>query len=157
MVASTTTPAPSTRFSSVPAMRGKPRPVISYREAEVLRLIGYGFRNSAIAEKLGVATKTVDSYKEHLKIKLNCTGSELVLAAHQFGLCAVQVTGQLFDVYPTLCDNKRGHRVAVADGETLIAFGVMLRPGQTASREMIDAMREVMTRHGMVITGETVA
>jgi DNA-binding NarL/FixJ family response regulator len=43
---------------------------LSNREAEVLRLIGDGFATREIASRLGLSTKTIDTYREHLKRKL---------------------------------------------------------------------------------------
>ena len=43
---------------------------LSDRELEVFRLIGEGLRTRDIAEKLHLSVKTVESYREHIKIKL---------------------------------------------------------------------------------------
>ncbi len=52
---------------------------LSAREKEVFDLMGEGFSTRAIAEKLGLSIKTIDSYREHLKLKLGLsTGAELV-------------------------------------------------------------------------------
>jgi DNA-binding CsgD family transcriptional regulator len=80
------------------------RPVISHREAEVLKHIGQGLRSKAIAEKLGLSIKTIETYKEHLKTRLNCEASDLPIAAVQLGLVKIVVTGQLRPIYPDLCD-----------------------------------------------------
>lgn len=44
---------------------------LSDREMEVFGLIGDGFTTRQIAERLHLSVKTIDSYREHLKIKLN--------------------------------------------------------------------------------------
>jgi len=52
---------------------------LSNRELEVLRLIGQGMKTSEIAEKLKVATKTIDTHRYRLKNKLDLkSGAELV-------------------------------------------------------------------------------
>ena len=80
------------------------RPLISHREAEVLKHIGHGLRSKAIAEKLGLSIKTIETYKERLKHRLKCETSDLPLAAIQLGLVTVTVTGQLRPIYPDLCE-----------------------------------------------------
>ncbi|MFQ5705630.1 MAG: LuxR C-terminal-related transcriptional regulator [Gemmatimonadales bacterium] len=44
---------------------------LSDREAEVLRLTGLGLSTREIAQELGLSPKTVESYRQHLKKKLN--------------------------------------------------------------------------------------
>lgn len=44
---------------------------LSDREMEVFELIGDGYTTRQIAERLNLSVKTIDSYREHLKIKLN--------------------------------------------------------------------------------------
>jgi DNA-binding NarL/FixJ family response regulator len=44
---------------------------LSDRELEVFRLIGEGLRTRDIAERLHLSVKTVESYREHIKIKLH--------------------------------------------------------------------------------------
>ncbi|MEM0925034.1 MAG: response regulator transcription factor [Planctomycetota bacterium] len=48
-----------------------PNEVLSKRELDVLRLIGQGCESKLIAEKLEVSQKTVDSYRERIKQKLD--------------------------------------------------------------------------------------
>jgi len=48
---------------------------LSDREIEILGLIGDGFSTRQIAERLKLSSKTVDSYREHLKKKLNLNSS----------------------------------------------------------------------------------
>jgi DNA-binding NarL/FixJ family response regulator len=58
---------------------------LSDREMEVFRLIGDGYSTREIAEKLRLSQKTIDSYREHLKLKLGlATGADLVRHAIQW-------------------------------------------------------------------------
>jgi DNA-binding NarL/FixJ family response regulator len=58
---------------------------LSNREMEVFQLIGNGFSTRQIAEKLNLSSKTIDSYREHLKLKLGLeTGAELMRHAIQW-------------------------------------------------------------------------
>lgn len=58
---------------------------LSDREMEVFQLIGNGYSTRQIAEKLHLSSKTIDSYREHLKLKLNLsTGAELARYAIQW-------------------------------------------------------------------------
>lgn len=58
---------------------------LSNREMEVFQLIGNGFSTRQIAEKLTLSSKTIDSYREHLKLKLGLeTGAELMRHAIQW-------------------------------------------------------------------------
>jgi DNA-binding NarL/FixJ family response regulator len=43
---------------------------LSDRELEVFRLLGHGLRISEIAGKLCLSVKTIESYREHIKVKL---------------------------------------------------------------------------------------
>lgn len=55
---------------------------LSARELEVLERIGRGLSTREIASALGLSPKTVQTYREHLKDKLNCrTGAELATRA----------------------------------------------------------------------------
>jgi len=49
---------------------------LSNRELQVFTLIGKGFGTIDIASKLNLSTKTVDTHKEHIKLKLHCTNSQ---------------------------------------------------------------------------------
>ncbi len=64
---------------------GKPGPAIgrlSDRELEVLRLIGQGVETRIIAARLFVSIKTVETYRQRIKEKLNLAGNtELVKCA----------------------------------------------------------------------------
>jgi DNA-binding NarL/FixJ family response regulator len=58
---------------------------LSDREMEVLVHIGNGFSTRQIAAKLNLSVKTIDSYREHLKIKLRLAkGADLVRHAIQW-------------------------------------------------------------------------
>lgn len=58
---------------------------LSAREKEVFQLLGEGYGTRQIAEKLGLSIKTIDSYREHLKLKLQLdTGIDLVRHAIQW-------------------------------------------------------------------------
>ena len=58
---------------------------LSDREMEVFQLIGNGYGTRQIAEQLHLSVKTIDSYREHLKLKLRLeSGTELVRHAIQW-------------------------------------------------------------------------
>lgn len=58
---------------------------LSNRELEVFELIGNGFSTRQIADKLNLSSKTIDSYREHLKLKLGLeNGAELMRHAIQW-------------------------------------------------------------------------
>lgn len=59
-----------------------PLDTLSDRELEVFQLIGNGFTTREIAQRLNLSTKTIDSYREHLKTKLAVeNGAELARRA----------------------------------------------------------------------------
>jgi DNA-binding NarL/FixJ family response regulator len=63
-----------------------PFDTLSERERQVFELIGDGFSTRQIAEKLNISSKTVDSYRDHLKLKLGLdSGAELVRHAIAWG------------------------------------------------------------------------
>jgi len=49
---------------------------LSDRELQVFSLIARGYGTIEIASKLGLSTKTIDTHKEHIKIKLHCNTSQ---------------------------------------------------------------------------------
>jgi DNA-binding NarL/FixJ family response regulator len=49
---------------------------LSDREFEVFSCIGRGLGSSRIAEQLGLSVRTIDTYKEHLKLKLHCRDTQ---------------------------------------------------------------------------------
>ena len=58
---------------------------LSDREMEVFQLIGNGFGTRQIAAKLNLSVKTIDTYREHLKLKLHIErGADLVCYAIQW-------------------------------------------------------------------------
>jgi len=58
---------------------------LSDREMEVFQLIGNGYSTRHIAAKLNLSVKTIDSYREHLKLKLQLeAGKDLVRYAIQW-------------------------------------------------------------------------
>jgi DNA-binding NarL/FixJ family response regulator len=60
---------------------------LSDRELEVLQLLGKGLGTAQIAEKLCLSVKTVETYREHLKQKLNlANGQELLRYAIEWSL-----------------------------------------------------------------------
>ncbi len=65
---------------------------LSDREMEVFQLIGTGFSTRQIAEKLKLSSKTIDSYREHLKLKLGlASGADLMRHAIQWARCEALV------------------------------------------------------------------
>jgi DNA-binding NarL/FixJ family response regulator len=52
---------------------------LSDRELEVFQLIGQGFGNTEIARQLHLSPKTVETYRGHIKEKLNLAGSTELL------------------------------------------------------------------------------
>jgi DNA-binding NarL/FixJ family response regulator len=66
-------------------LTGSPVDTLSDRELEVFQLIGQGSGTSQIAERLHLSVKTVETYREHLKQKLNLkNAAELVQHAVQW-------------------------------------------------------------------------
>ncbi|PTX92682.1 response regulator transcription factor [Opitutus sp. ER46] len=65
---------------------------LSHREMEVFQLIGNGYSTRQIAEKLNLSSKTIDSYREHLKLKLGLdSGADLMRHAIQWARAEVAV------------------------------------------------------------------
>lgn len=59
-----------------------PLDALSDRELEVFTLIGQGLATRQIAERLNLSIKTIDTYREHIKTKLNLdSANELVRSA----------------------------------------------------------------------------
>lgn len=68
-------------------MAASPIERLSDRELEVLQLLGKGMTTSKIAESLCLSTKTIETYREHLKQKLNLgSGPELLRYAVEWSL-----------------------------------------------------------------------
>lgn len=58
---------------------------LTEREFQVFCLMGEGLATKDIARKLAISTKTVDSHREHMKVKLSCNSStEIVLQARDW-------------------------------------------------------------------------
>jgi len=49
---------------------------LSDRELQVFSMLGKGFGSIEIASRFGLSTKTVDTHKEHIKLKLHCNTSQ---------------------------------------------------------------------------------
>ena len=65
-----------------PEPYGSPAEKLSDRELEVLEQIGLGLGTAAIAEQLHLSIKTIETYRDHIKTKLNLNdGSELTRQA----------------------------------------------------------------------------
>jgi DNA-binding NarL/FixJ family response regulator len=56
-----------------------PTELLSNRELEVYQFIGQGLKKHEIAERLNLSVKTVETYVEHIKIKLQLKGTHDVL------------------------------------------------------------------------------
>ena len=50
---------------------GSPVDSLSDRELQVFQLIGRGYKSLQIANVLNIGVKTVESYREQIKVKLN--------------------------------------------------------------------------------------
>ena len=62
-----------------PARTAAPEQRLTPREQQILRLIGIGRANREIAVELGMSTKTVETHRRHIKVKLGLASStELV-------------------------------------------------------------------------------
>lgn len=71
--------------SSAPTLA--PVEQLSDRELEVFQLIGQGVSTAQIAEQLCLSVKTIETYREHIKRKLNLqTGPELVRRAVEWSV-----------------------------------------------------------------------
>lgn len=61
---------------------GAPELLLSDRELQVFELLGHGLGSREISEKMKLSIKTIDTYREHIKEKLNLRhANELVLRA----------------------------------------------------------------------------
>jgi len=49
---------------------------LSNRELQIFALLGKGFGNLEMASKFNLSTKTIDTYKEHMKLKLHCNSTQ---------------------------------------------------------------------------------
>ena len=67
------------RISTIPAAEKSPLSALSDRELVVFRLIGLGLSAREIATRLSLSSKTVDTYRDRIREKLNLKSSpELV-------------------------------------------------------------------------------
>lgn len=67
--------------------RHSPLDALANRELEVFRLIGQGVKTAAIAERLHLSVKTIETYRERIREKLNLSdGTELAHYATQWML-----------------------------------------------------------------------
>ena len=58
---------------------------LTEREFQVFCLMGEGLATKDIARHLAISTKTVDSHREHMKLKLGCSSStEMMLQARDW-------------------------------------------------------------------------
>ena len=57
------------------------------RELHVFGLIGGGFGTSRTVKELGISPRTVETYDDHIKIKLGYNDADALLAAHASGSC----------------------------------------------------------------------
>lgn len=64
---------------------GSPLDHLSDRELQVFQLLGDGFSTRQVAEQLHLSVKTIETYREALKVKMNLrSGAELVQRAIQW-------------------------------------------------------------------------
>ena len=73
--------------SKQPAAFSSPIEQLSNRELEVFQLIGKGLKTRKIAEQLNLSVKTIETYIDHIKRKMNLEDSrDLIQHAVQWGL-----------------------------------------------------------------------
>jgi two-component system response regulator NreC len=64
---------------------------LSKREKEVVQLVAMGYKNKEVAEKLGVATKTVETHRANIMNKLALRNiAQLIRYAIQKGLVTIE-------------------------------------------------------------------
>jgi len=74
-------------FANVPKRHAEPFPELTDREVEVLDLIARGLNNTAIADRIGVATKTVRNHVSNIFTKLQVLDrSQAIVRAREAGL-----------------------------------------------------------------------
>ena len=67
---------------------------LTCREVQVVRLVGAGRSSKQIAQTLGIAPKTVESYVEHARLKLGAVNrSHLMVRAAACGVLANDADG----------------------------------------------------------------
>lgn len=73
--------------AGIGTVSASPVDALSDRELEVFRFIGDGVKTAEIAKRLHLSVKTVETYRDRIRTKLNLTsGAELARAAAQWGL-----------------------------------------------------------------------
>ena len=64
-----------------------PVDILSDRELEVFQMIGKGLNTRIIADQLNLSVKTIETYKSHLKVKLELSnGTELIQRAVEWNM-----------------------------------------------------------------------
>ena len=71
--------APVFGEEKVPLQRGRSPVSLTAREREVVRLVAAGLTNRAIAERLGLAKRTVEFFRAGAMRKLDCRNAEALL------------------------------------------------------------------------------
>ena len=64
----------------MPHDSGSPTLRLTVREGEVLRMVGDGLSSKQIAARLGIAPKTVETYIEHVRLKVGATNRAHMIA-----------------------------------------------------------------------------
>ena len=64
-------PADALRPGGRHGLQAPPQRELTVREREVLRLVAQGYSNAAIASRLGIGAKTVDTHRSHVMEKLD--------------------------------------------------------------------------------------
>jgi len=59
--------------------------ILTEREHEILRLLGLGHSNRAIAERLGISVRTVETHRRNISSKLGVSGAALIHQATLLG------------------------------------------------------------------------
>jgi DNA-binding NarL/FixJ family response regulator len=73
--------------SKQPATLNSPIELLSNRELEVFQLIGKGVKTRKIAEQLNLSIKTIETYIDHIKRKMNFEDArDLILHAVQWSI-----------------------------------------------------------------------
>jgi DNA-binding CsgD family transcriptional regulator len=79
----------SDRVQRKPPESGRPLPVLTPRQSEVLHLLGEGLTTQQMADRMGLATETVRNHVRGVLAHLGARSRlEAVLLAHRYGLIA---------------------------------------------------------------------
>jgi DNA-binding NarL/FixJ family response regulator len=65
--------------SKQPDVNSSPLEILSNRELEVFQLIGQGLKTRKIAEQLNLSVKTIETYIDHIKKKMNFDNSHILI------------------------------------------------------------------------------